>query len=234
MEAARDLMARAGMVFFNSRWVHQLAEKQIARKITNFAYFQYPVRFTFETPLPWPEAVLPRIAMVNRLDAWHKGLDLAIEAVARLRAMGTDVQLTIIGRGPDESYLRELACVSGVSDLLSLEPYTEGLSRFWQDQEILLLPSRFEGLAVSMIEAMGFGRPVLRTPYGGAAEWLEDGVNGFICPAAELDLLVATLQRALAERSRWRVMGLAAHGKIRAELSPRPAKLFLEALEKAA
>jgi glycosyltransferase involved in cell wall biosynthesis len=81
-----------------------------------------------------------------------------------------------------------------------------------------------------MIEAMGFGRPVLRTPYGGCSEWIEDGENGFVCPAAEVDVLVETLKRALSERSRWREMGLAAHAKIKRDLDLRPARVFLEAL----
>lgn len=230
LEQARWLAGNARRMFFNSRWTRELAEIQIAGPIRSAAYFQYPVRFEFKEPLPWPEASVPQLAMVNRLDALHKGIDLAIEAVARLNNEGAPLNLTVVGRGPDERYLRDLVGWRGVADRVQLLPYTEDLAAFWASHELLLLPSRYEGLAVSMIEAMGFGRPVLRTPYGGCEEWIEEDVNGFVCPAAEADLLVATLKRALAERRRWREMGLAAHAKIKRDLDLRPGRVFLEAL----
>jgi hypothetical protein len=229
-ERARWAAGNASRMFFNSRWTHRLAEKQIAGGIASAGYFQYPVRFMFKEPLAWPGSSVPKLAMVNRLDALHKGIDLAIESVACLKKEGVIVELTVVGRGPDERYLCDLAAWLDVSERVRFLPYTEDLASFWADQEILLLPSRYEGLAVSMIEAMGFGRPVLRTPYGGCEEWIEDGVNGFVCPAAEVDLLVATLKRALAVRDRWREMGLAAHAKIKRDLDPLPARVFLEAL----
>jgi len=104
------------------------------------------------------------------------------------------------------------------------------LQNFWAGHELLLLPSRFEGLAVSMVEAMGFGRPVIRTPYGGCEEWMEDGRNGYVCPAPEVSLLVETLKRALAERERWPEMGRRAHEKVEANLDPDPGRVFLESL----
>jgi glycosyltransferase involved in cell wall biosynthesis len=231
MEQARWLAGNASRMFFNSRWTHVLAEKQIARSIAAGAYFQYPVRFSFDEPLAWPSGTVPTIAMVNRLDSLHKGIDLAIESVACLKREGVIVELTIVGRGPDEHYIRDLALWLDVGERVRFLPYTEDLASFWADQEILLLPSRYEGLAVSMMEAMGFARPVLRTPYGGCEEWIEEDVNGFVCPAAEVDLLVQTLKRALAERGRWREMGLAAHAKIKCDLNPRPARAFLDALQ---
>jgi glycosyltransferase involved in cell wall biosynthesis len=101
----------------------------------------------------------------------------------------------------------------------------------WRDHELLLMPSRQEGLGLAMLEAMSCGRPVLRTPLGGCEEWIEDGVNGFVCPQADVESLVETLERALAVRDKWREMGLAAHAKIKRDLDPRPGRVFLEALQ---
>jgi glycosyltransferase involved in cell wall biosynthesis len=77
---------------------------------------------------------------------------------------------------------------------------------------------------------MSCGRPVLRTPLGGCEEWIEDGVNGFVCPQADVKSLVDTLEKAVAMRNRWRGIGLAANAKIKAQLDPRPGRVFLEAL----
>jgi glycosyltransferase involved in cell wall biosynthesis len=118
----------------------------------------------------------------------------------------------------------------GVEAEVKVEPYTENLADFWKDKELFLLPSRFEGLAVAMVEAMGFGRPVIRTPFGGAEEWMEEGVNGWICPEATPEALAETLRRAVRQREKWQEMGRKAHEKVKKELNLRPGRIFLESL----
>jgi glycosyltransferase involved in cell wall biosynthesis len=143
---------------------------------------------------------------------------------------GMHARLDIFGDGFDKERLKELIREAGKGASVRLMGPVQDVSEVWQDHEILLMPSRTEALGLSMLEAMSCGRPVLRTPLGGCEEWIEDGVNGFVCPAAEVGALVETLKRALAVRHRWREMGLAAHGKVKRELDPRPARVFLEAL----
>jgi glycosyltransferase involved in cell wall biosynthesis len=135
------------------------------------------------------------------------------------------------GNGADEVYLHDLAGYLNLGNIVEFCGYTADLRAVWSRGELLVLPSRFEGSPVTMLEAMAFGRPVLRTAYGGAAEWIEDGANGYLCPAAEVNLLCQTLRRALAERSRWEEMGLRAHDKVRRELSRNPAGIFLRSLD---
>ncbi len=224
------LMSGAKMVYFNSRWTKKTGEEQIGATIANSRFFQYPVRFTFERSLPWPKNPVPRIGMVNRIDIHHKGLDLAVEGIAKLKREGINAELTIAGRGDGEVRLRELIRRHGVEAEVKVEPYTENLADFWKDKELFLLPSRLEGLAVAMVEAMGFGRPVIRTPFGGAEEWVEEGVNGWICPEATPDALTETLRRAIRQREKWQEMGRKAHEKIKKELNLRPGRIFLESL----
>ncbi len=230
MQAARKMMKGAARVFFNSEWTRALAESQIAEEIANAAFFQLPVRFEFDAPLPWPHNEVPRIAMVSRLDAHHKGIDIALQALALLKKEGIKVRFGIFGSGPDEHYLKGLADYLGLSSCVTFHGHTDDLPRVWRSEELLLLPSRFEGLAVSMIEAMGFGRPVIRTPFGGALEWMRDGENGYVCRAAEAEVVAETLRKALSERHRWEGMGLKAHELVVHSLDRTPANAFLRAL----
>ena len=223
-------MAGAKRVFFRSTWTHGLAETQIAKAIPQVAYFQCPVRFEFDSPLPWPDSDVPRLAMVNRMDVYHKGIDLVFEAIARLMREGTRLQLGIYGNGEDEDYVREYCKFLGIEELVVFHGHTDNVEDLWLREELLLLPSRFEGLAVAMTEAMGFGGPFANS-VGGAAEWVEDGINGYICAAPEVDLLTGTLRRALSERANWRAMGLKAHEKIKRQLDPKPGRVFLQALD---
>jgi glycosyltransferase involved in cell wall biosynthesis len=228
---ARELAAGARRMFFNSAWVHHLAESQIAQIIPTARNFQLPLRRYPDSPLPWPAGERPRVAALGRMDSYHKGLDLVIDAVSVLARAGESLQVVIAGDGPDTGFLQEYARFRGVADAVHFAGWQPDPGGVWADCEMMLLPSRFEGLSVAALEAMSFGRPVLRTPYGGCAEWIEDGVNGFVCPAAEVAPLVETLKRALRARGSWREMGLAAHAKIQRDLDRRPGRIFLEALD---
>ena len=231
LDRARSVMRRARTVFFNSSWTWRLAERQIAESIPNAATFQYPVRFAFGEPLAWPENRVPRLAMDNRLDTHQKGIDLALEAIAGLKAEGIETRLSIFGSGPERDFLGDLVRFLGIDGVVSFEGYSEDLESVWSEHEMMLLPSRYEGLGVAMIEAMGFGRPVLRTPLGGSEEWIRDGDTGFLCPGAETDLLLETLRRALLQRRDWPEMGRRANRLVRESLDPDPARVFLSALD---
>lgn len=230
LQRARTLMGQARRIFFNSAWTRRVAEMQLAQRIERAAIFQPPLRIAPPAPLPWPEGEVATLAMVTRLDVYHKGIDLALEAVAALLRDGVRLRLRIYGGGADAAYVACLVCHLGLGAEVELHPHTDDLARVWADAEMLLLPSRFEGLAVSMLEAMAYGRVVLRTPYGGAEEWLDDGVTGYLCPAPEVGLLCATLRRALAERPRWRDMGIRAFEKVARDRVAAPGNVFLEAL----
>jgi glycosyltransferase involved in cell wall biosynthesis len=227
---ADALIRNAHTVFFNSRWSRQGGESAIGRPIPQGKYYHYPHRYTFEHPLAWPESARPRLALVGRLDTEHKGIDLGLAALGRLRQEGFDFLFTLYGMGPDESFLRETVKKLGLEDKVSFAGYAEDVRKVWQENEILLLPSRREGCAVAMTEAMGFGRPVIATAVGGAPDWIEPGKEGFLCAAPEAELLAETLRSALQERPRWPEMGRRAHEKVKACLDPNPARVFLESL----
>jgi glycosyltransferase involved in cell wall biosynthesis len=231
LRAADDVAGHATKMFFNSRWTRGVAESQIGRAIPNAGYFQIRPAENCQF-VGWPEpAPLARLAMVTRLDCNVKGIDLAVRAVAEVNAQDSRVRLDIFGQGEDKGRLQELVAELGVQSGVRLAGGVSDVSAVWVDHEMLLMPSRQEGLGLAMLEAMTCGRPVLRTPLGGCEEWIEDGANGFVCPAAEVGLLVDTLKRALAERRRWREMGLAAHAKIERDLDPRPGRVFLQVLQ---
>jgi glycosyltransferase involved in cell wall biosynthesis len=227
-----DTLAKnARRMFFNSRWLKGRAEAEIQREIHNAALFQVRPAEDFQL-MPWPESAdKARLAMVTRLDCNVKGIDLAVEALARVNRAGLRARLDIFGEGFDRARVQQMLRDAGENAGVELMGGTQDVSEVWRDHELLLMPSRTEGLGLSMLEAMSCGRPVLRTPLGGCEEWIEDGVNGFVCPRADVDSLVETLERALALRDKWREMGLAAHAKIKRDLDPRPGRVFLEALQ---
>ena len=92
----------------------------------------------------------------------------------------------------------------------------------------LLLPSRAEGNALSLIEAMMCGRVPITTNVGRAGELIDDNESGFIAPAATAELLDEVLERAWHRRDDWHAMGQRAAHAVRTRHSLRPAEDFAD------
>jgi glycosyltransferase involved in cell wall biosynthesis len=65
----------------------------------------------------------------------------------------------------------------------------------WNYHDILVIPSRHEGLPIAAVEAMMCHRPVLATDVGGNAEVIRDGETGFIAESPSLAALDRALER---------------------------------------
>ncbi len=230
---AIDFLDRADRTLFNSEWTREMTELQLLHRLANARYFHHLVRFPHAEPLPWPAGDTIRLASVSRIDCHHKGLDVLLQALALLPVSLPPWTLDVYGHGSDEAYLRDLASWLGLQDRVRFRSSVTDIRAVWQESHLLVLVSRYEGLAVSMLEALACGRPVLRTPYGGASEWIVPDETGFLCPAPEPQLIADTLQRALLAYPKWPAMGRNGHARIRAQLHQRPESVFLEPFETA-
>jgi glycosyltransferase involved in cell wall biosynthesis len=95
-------------MFFNSRWLKGRAEAEIQREIHNAALFQVRPAEDFQL-MPWPESAdKARLAMVTRLDCNVKGIDLAVEALARVNRAGLRARLDIFGEGFDRARVQQM------------------------------------------------------------------------------------------------------------------------------
>ena len=77
--------------------------------------------------------------------------------------------------------MREYAKGAGIAGQVQFLGYTDSRHVLWAS-DVCVLPSRQEGFAVAIIEAMLCGVVPIRTPAAGAAEQIDDGTNGFIVP----------------------------------------------------
>lgn len=106
------------------------------------------------------------------------GVDILIEAVAELKKEGLsgEIQCQILGSGPDEEKLKDLARILSVSNevvfLGHVDP--EVVYSYLANADIFVRPSRSEGLGSSFLEAMGVGIPVIGTRVGGIPDFLKD------------------------------------------------------------
>ncbi|WP_193222190.1 glycosyltransferase family 4 protein [Alkalilimnicola sp. S0819] len=122
-----------------------------------------------------------------------KGYPDYLHALARLRAEGHPVRGLVVGDGPERARLQALAQSLGVpvhwaGELSDVRPALLAMDIF------LLTSVASETFSNAALEAMAMGLPVVLSRLGGAAEMVEEGVNGHIYPAGDVERLVARLR----------------------------------------
>lgn len=110
-----------------------------------------------------------------------KGLNLAIEAVARLVNEGcTDIHWYIIGGGPIENELKEQIVARKMENHIFLLGMKGNPYPYIKNCDLFIQPSFFEGYSLSIMEAKILGTPILAT-YAAAGTQINNGVDGFLC-----------------------------------------------------
>jgi glycosyltransferase involved in cell wall biosynthesis len=147
-------------------------------------------------PQPRPRRANGAIRLLNvaALNEKKRHADL-LEAVARLRARGADIELDVVGDGELCSPLRaraeELVLGESVRFLGSRGPAE--VSQLMREADVFVLPSRFENLPVVLLEAMASGLPVVATAVGGIPEIVDAQVGRLVAPG-EVDRLTSAIE----------------------------------------
>ncbi len=153
------------------------------------------------------------VACFCRLEK-QKNLGMLIRAFAEfLRAHG-DWTLEVYGDGSEREALAALAGELGVGEKVSLLPGRPDVHEAVVDAGMFVLPSDYEGLSNSMLEAMAIGLPCICTdcPCGGARMVIRDGENGLLVPVGGERELAAAMARVADEDGLAERLGVAAAG----------------------
>jgi len=120
---------------------------------------------------------VPVIAGVGRLNP-QKNFSLFLEVAAALAPRFPTLRFLLAGEGPEEAVLREKASQLGLVDRIVFSGYVADTRQVYAASDILLMPSRFEGLPMTLLEAMAMNLPVVASRLDGIAEVIEDGKEG--------------------------------------------------------
>lgn len=216
--------------FFVSRHNHRLTEEQFGLRLNNSQVVYNPVRRLSQVvPFPSTDAGF-RLACLARLFILDKGQDILLRIMAQEKWKARPLTISFIGTGHDEAGLRGMAALLGLQNV-EFVGQVDDVDSLWQNYHAFILPSRSEGLPLSMVEAMAAGRTVIVTDAGGNAELVEEGITGFIGQANESSLDNA-MEKAWHRRDDWENMGRLAAEYVSKNIPALPEAEFAKSLIK--
>ena len=153
-----------------------------------------------------------RIISVGRLSP-EKGQAGLLQAFASVLAHAPDLELVLVGDGPQAADLKSKANVLGIADQVTFAGRLGEQQALEQiaASDILVVPSFMEGLPVVLMEAMAVGTAVIASRVAGIPELVEDGRSGLLFTPSKWDELAACMRRLLDDGGLRK--GLAQEGK---------------------
>lgn len=208
-----------GATDFDNPWSISLAEKiERAAFVVTISSFARSQLYRLCAHDQWPKITVARcgvdrsyldvtpvyatdsrqLVCVGRL-CKQKGQLLLIDAAARVRDLGEDFTLLLVGDGEMRPEVDAAIVEHGLEEVVSVTGWASGdeVRDYMNQSRALVLPSFTEGLPVVIMEAFALGRPALTTYIGGIPELVEDKVCGWLIPAGSVDALVGAMAEVL-------------------------------------
>jgi glycosyltransferase involved in cell wall biosynthesis len=222
----------AAASYFVSQANIDASRLQFATPLRHAKIVRNPFNVRYDARLLWPEdsSADLTLACVARLDVISKGQDLLLQVLALPHWRERKVRVSLVGTGPNERVLRHIAAQFGLTNATFLGHQAD-IEKMWSSHQALVLPSRFEGMPLTVVEAMLCGRPCIVTDVGGNRELVRDGINGFIAKAPTIELFDEAMNRAWESRGRLKEMGERAAADVREWVPADPVENFVRELE---
>jgi glycosyltransferase involved in cell wall biosynthesis len=138
--------------------------------------------------------VKPLWVVAGRLEE-QKGHDLLFEALSTMLKKGLEFTLVVAGEGSRRSWLEQQALSLRLAPRVQFVGQVEDVGSLLAAADAVLLPSRWEGLPLVLLEAMARGRPIVASAVGGVPDVIQDGVNGTLVPPGDAAALAAALEQ---------------------------------------
>jgi glycosyltransferase involved in cell wall biosynthesis len=164
-----------------------------------------------------------RVAVIVGHVSSGKGYPEFVRAAAAVVAEVRDSAFVCLGgestrTGTIASYVA-LARSLGVADRVHFVGWQADVRSVVGAADVMVLPSRAEGMPLAVLEAMAIGTPVIASAVNGVPEALEHEVTGFLVPPADADALARAILAAFSDMSRLRRVAASARQKVEREFA---------------
>lgn len=150
-----------------------------------------------------------------------KGQEIILRILPGLLREIPSLKVVFVGEGELESGLKKLAGELKVEDNVIFTGFRSDIAELTSIFDIACLPSLWEGMGRSVLEAMACGKPVVASRVGGIVDLVEDGVTGFLVPPADAKALAGAIIKLLKDKQLREKMGQEARRIIDEKFSAR-------------
>ena len=157
------------------------------------------------------------VGTAGRLDP-VKNLGLLLQAHAQLRERVADAHLVIVGDGPERASLEQRAAALGITPSVTFAGYRADVRTLMPAFNVYVNCSTYEGVSLTILEAMAAALPVVATAVGGNPEVVIDQETGYLVPSQAGAIADAVARLAHQPRLR-RQLGDAARFRVRRHFS---------------
>lgn len=140
-----------------------------------------------DVAVPADDAPAARVVVVSRL-VGYKHVDVVVRAFGRLHADHADVELLVIGQGPERPALEALTRQLGIADRVQFRGFVERHADVLQTvaaSDVFASASQVEGFGIVLVEAMALGVPYVATDIPAHREVTGGGVGGRLVPVGD-------------------------------------------------
>lgn len=154
------------------------------------------------------------VLFMGRLDA-RKSPDLLLRAAKQVLETHPDAHFIFGGDG-DVPLYEQLAVELRIDDRCSFIGWAKGEKKdeAFRSSSMFCLPSKNEGMPMSVLEAMSYGLATLSTPVGGIPQIITDGVDGILFPVDDVDALASKLDALMSDTSNKEMIGIQGRARI--------------------
>jgi glycosyltransferase involved in cell wall biosynthesis len=139
-----------------------------------------------------------KILFVGRLITL-KGCDDLLRAFKLLKPTSPHLTLTIVGEGPEMDKLKTLVNAPNLASSVHFIGYQADTAPFFREAGIFVLPSRSEGLPLTLIEAMAHGKAIVANRITSVSECVSDNVSGLLVNQGDVYSLATTIRRLIED-----------------------------------
>ena len=160
----------------------------------------------------------PVVGIIARLSD-VKGIDILIKAMPQVCKAIPTVKLMIMGEGKEEALLKRLVEEHGLINTVQFIPEVADMAECLNMFDLFVMPSRQEGLGLSVLEAQACGLPVVASRVGGLVSIISNNETGFLVESENIEELATKIIAVLGDDLLRRKIGRQAHDRVRQEHS---------------
>ncbi|HET6594612.1 MAG TPA: glycosyltransferase [Anaerolineales bacterium] len=152
----------------------------------------------------------------------QKGFDILIEALAQIASQLPDLYCLIIGQGEDKEKLAQQIRTAGLEGRIQLVGYQDRskVLSILKSSDVFVMPSRYEGTPIALLEAAALARPILAARAGGIPELVTHGQHAHLVPTHDPEGLAQGFLKLALDHEYAQELGQNAQQRVRERFNP--------------